>query len=184
MSRILKPSILLAASVLACWQATSLNSTSAQTLLPIPEDGAYVQGDAVVEGEPIVEGDYIIDQHAEAMPVDAGQMGPRDPDLFYNYYVNGAGSVPAAMYPAPLPVPPNVGHVYYTYQPFYPHETMYPHYRVYVNDYGYYHGYDGNPGYGSSTQAVVRWQRGTMRPFYFPRFQAQGVPRNPFLFRP
>jgi len=28
-------------------------------------------------------------------------------------------------------VPPNVGHVYYTYEPLYPHEMLYPHHRTY-----------------------------------------------------
>jgi hypothetical protein len=54
------------------------------------------------------------------------------PDLFYNFYAsNNCGGVPAEMYLAPLPVPPHVGHTYYTYQPLMPHEFMYPHYRTY-----------------------------------------------------
>ena len=49
------------------------------------------------------------------------------PDLFYNYYVPGTcGGVPAAAYIAPVPVPPVVGHTYYTYQPFLPNELLYP----------------------------------------------------------
>ena len=31
------------------------------------------------------------------------------------------------MYLSPQPVPPFVGHTYFTYQPFYPHEYMYWH---------------------------------------------------------
>jgi hypothetical protein len=31
------------------------------------------------------------------------------------------------MYLSPLPIPPNVGHTYFTYQPFYPHHMMYWH---------------------------------------------------------
>lgn len=54
-------------------------------------------------------------------------------DLFHQYYVgNNCGGAPAAMYPAPNSyIPPNVGHVYYTYEPFYPHEMLYPHHRTY-----------------------------------------------------
>lgn len=59
------------------------------------------------------------------------------PDLFYNYYVpGGPGGVPAAMYLAPRPVPPLVGHTYYTYQPLMPHEYMYQHQRKYYRYYG------------------------------------------------
>ena len=69
-------------------------------------------------------------------------------DLFYNYYAqpgpyNGAA---AGMYPAPLPVPPNVGHTYVTYQPFMPHEYLYKHARSY---------YTYNPGSG--------WRRTNVR---------------------
>ena len=49
------------------------------------------------------------------------------PDVFYNFFVPGAGHTPAAMYPAPHPTPPRVGHTYYTYQPWMPHEQMYAH---------------------------------------------------------
>lgn len=50
------------------------------------------------------------------------------PDLFYNFYTQGyANGANAAMYLAPVPVPPHVGHTYITYQPFYPHEYMYWH---------------------------------------------------------
>jgi hypothetical protein len=55
-----------------------------------------------------------------------------DPALFYNFYApNYCGGVPAELYIAPRPVPPLVGHTYYTYQPFMPHEFMYPHQRTY-----------------------------------------------------
>lgn len=50
------------------------------------------------------------------------------PDLFYNYYTQGnANRTNAQMYLSPLPIPPNVGHTFYTYQPFYPHHMMYWH---------------------------------------------------------
>lgn len=58
------------------------------------------------------------------------------PDLFYNYYTQGgANSANAQMYVAPVPVPPNVGNTYLTYQPFYPHEMLYPHKDKFHNYY-------------------------------------------------
>ena len=71
------------------------------------------------------------------------------PDLFYNFYVPPtAGGVGAQMYLAPGPVPPHVGHTYYTYQPFMPHELLYKHKRVYHRYY--------NEGRGL-TRTSVRW---------------------------
>jgi hypothetical protein len=76
------------------------------------------------------------------------------PDLFYNYYVpDTCGGVPAAMYIAPRPVPPLVGHTYYTYQPFLPHELLYQHHRTY---YRYY-----NHGRGL-TRTHISWKRAPM----------------------
>jgi hypothetical protein len=63
------------------------------------------------------------------------------PDLFYNYYAwpqcSGWG---AELYLSPRPVPPHVGHTYYTYQPLYPHEFLYEHHRTYHR---YYNGGQG-----------------------------------------
>jgi hypothetical protein len=69
-------------------------------------------------------------------------------DLFYNYYAqpgpyNGAA---AQIYVSPLPVPPNVGHTWTTYQPLMPHEFLYRHQRSY---------YTHNPGAG--------WRRTNVR---------------------
>ena len=84
-------------------------------------------------------------------PAQPGARSYGQPDLFYNYYVpGGPGGVPAAMYLAPRPVPPLVGHTYYTYQPLLPHEFMYPHQRRY---YRYY-----NCGTGL-TRTSVRFMR-------------------------
>ncbi|MDA7893525.1 hypothetical protein N9276_01255 [Rhodopirellula sp.] len=56
------------------------------------------------------------------------QRGYGQPDLFYNYYTQGgANRANAQMYLSPMPIPPNVGHTYYTYQPFSPHHMLYPH---------------------------------------------------------
>ena len=54
-------------------------------------------------------------------------------DLFYNYYAQPGPyyNTPGKMYVSPLPVPPNVGHTYVSYQPFMPHEYTYGHRRSY-----------------------------------------------------
>ena len=71
------------------------------------------------------------------------------PDLFYNFYAPpNCGGMAGAMYPAPLPVPEHVGHVYYTYQPLMPHEFLYRHHRSYHRYY--------NDGRGL-TRTSVRW---------------------------
>jgi len=70
---------------------------------------------------------------ADAVPIDGGrEVSP--PDVFYNYYVPPvpAGSYPglgAQLYVSPRPVPPRVGHTWYTYPPFMPHEFLYKHHR-------------------------------------------------------
>ena len=58
------------------------------------------------------------------------------PDLFYNYYTQGnCNQTNAQMYLSPVPVPANVGHTFYTYQPFNPHEMLYWHKDRYHNYY-------------------------------------------------
>lgn len=58
------------------------------------------------------------------------------PQLFGNQYTQGASDqATAVMYLAPVPVPANVGHTYYTYQPLYPHEFMHLHKHRYHNYY-------------------------------------------------
>ena len=73
---------------------------------------------------------------AQAVPLERGVEGPT-PDVFYNYWVPPvpAGSAPgvgAQLYVSPRPVPPRVGHTWYTYPPFMPHEFLYQHRRRYV----------------------------------------------------
>ena len=64
------------------------------------------------------------------------QRGYGQPDLFYNYYTQGhANRANAQMYLSPMPIPPNVGHTYYTYQPFYPHHMLYPHSETFHRHY-------------------------------------------------
>ncbi|MCG8652194.1 MAG: hypothetical protein MI861_20310 [Pirellulales bacterium] len=62
--------------------------------------------------------------------------GYGQPDLFHNYYTQGnCNQANAQMYLSPLPVPPNVGHTFNTYQPFYPHELLYWHRNRFHNHY-------------------------------------------------
>lgn len=72
------------------------------------------------------------------------------PDLFYNYYAwPSCSGLGAELYIAPRPVPPHVGHTFYTYQPLYPHEYMYSHHRTYHR---YYNG-----GQGLNRTCVTYW---------------------------
>ncbi len=65
----------------------------------------------------------------------AGSAQAQD-GLFANQYTQGfANQNNAVMYIAPVPVPPHVGHTYYTYQPLYPHEMMYLHNERYHSYY-------------------------------------------------
>lgn len=77
------------------------------------------------------------------------------PELFYNYYVPGTcGGMPVALYLAPQPVPPVVGHTYFTYQPFLPHELLYEHHR------SYHRYYDNGRGL---TRTHISWYRPPVR---------------------
>ncbi len=70
----------------------------------------------------------------------------RQQTLFANQYTQGnANRATAQMYIAPVPVPPWVGHTYYTYEPLYPHEMMYLHKNRYHNY------YDNGRGLNSTT---------------------------------
>ena len=72
------------------------------------------------------------------------------PDLFYNFYVPPVcGGIGAQAYLAPQPVPPLVGHTYYTYQPLMPHELLYKHHRSYHRYY--------NEGRGLTRTSVTWW---------------------------
>jgi hypothetical protein len=77
---------------------------------------------------------------APAAPINWG-VEATAPDVFHNYWVPPvpAGSAPgfgAQLYVAPRPVPPHVGHTWYTYPPFMPHEFLYKHRRKYVRPAG------------------------------------------------
>lgn len=113
-------------------------------------DGQYA-GDAVIDGNyssdasgggcangncggSSVGGQYVGDMSGDAMGVINRSYG--NPDLFYNYYTKGnVNSTNAQMYLSPVPVPPNVGHTFFTYQPFYPEEMLYWHKNKFHNVY-------------------------------------------------
>lgn len=98
---------------------------------------------------------------AVAAPAQPAARTYGQPDLFYNYYVpGGPGGVPTAMYLAPRPVPPLVGHTYFTYQPLLPHEYMYSHQRK------YYRYYDCGTGL---TRTRVRYLRTPILDHFFSR---------------
>ena len=78
--------------------------------------------------------------------------------IFSQYTTQGGASMATAgMYPAPHPVPRNVGASYYTYQPLMPHEMMYTHSRNYFN---YYNDSSYYGGGGSLNITSVKWQNG------------------------
>lgn len=99
-------------------------------------DGAVVDG-AVVGGATVAaDGTVVAGPLGGGMVGAAGRTVYGQPDLFYNFYTQGyANVVNAQMYVAPLPVPPWVGHTYYTYQPFMPHEMLYWHKDRFHNHY-------------------------------------------------
>lgn len=91
------------------------------------------------------DGSYIGDMSAADAGISSGggmqRRGFGQPDLFYNYFTQGySNQANAQMYLSPMPIPPNVGHTFYTYQPFYPHHMMYAHkdrfHRYYDNGRG------------------------------------------------
>lgn len=94
------------------------------------------QGAVVAESNAgtVVAGPIVPGGFAQGVPF--AERGYGRPDLFYNYYTQGYNNrVNAQMYLAPLPVPPHVGHTFYTYQPFMPHEMLYKHVDRYHNYY-------------------------------------------------
>ena len=91
----------------------------------------------VVDDVAAVDGEYVGDlSPVTAIGTDAMRRGFGQPDLFYNYYTQGQSNrANAQMYLSPVPVPPHVGHTYFTYQPFYPEEMLYWHKNRYHNYY-------------------------------------------------
>ncbi len=163
--------ILYFVSVAAVYQLIVVAGAYAQ---PLPDD-PQAQDQAPEKIQP--------SEDAIPMEVLMANMYGRRPDLFYNYYAapGATGGNAATMYPAPRPVPPTVGNVYYTYQPMMPHEWMYPHYREYYTPYGNWHSYGACQGHGSVNRTLVRWQRGfdTRSTYLYRFFRRPRVPMIP-----
>jgi hypothetical protein len=95
--------------------------------------------------------------------------GQEPAPLFTNYYTQGyANQATAQMYVTPVPVPPWVGHTYYTYQPLYPHEMMHHHSHRYHN---YYDGGNGlnRTGVHYSSAPVITSMKMMMNSISIPR---------------
>jgi hypothetical protein len=151
--------ILLTASVFSvaaalCWAdlapAQELTDAAVTTDLAAPVDGAVVDG--AVAGD-CADGSCGAGGGVGAFghPLVCIPRDYRNPHLFYSFYVGGnCGSIPAGMYPTPMPTPPLVGHTYFTYPALLPHEYMYAHSRVY-----HYH-YNHNRGL-NRTRVIYAW---------------------------
>lgn len=89
--------------------------------------GEYVVSSQVVSDQAVGGGgSYVGDLTAGSVVSSGRDYG--HPDLFYNHYTQGyANTTNAQMYVSPVPVPPQVGHTYITYQPFQPEEMTYWH---------------------------------------------------------
>ncbi|WP_164103976.1 hypothetical protein [Candidatus Laterigemmans baculatus] len=140
-------SIVVAAAVAAL--GGTADSASAQEFIVNSQViSDEVATDAVVSGA--AAGDAVAG--GAVVAGDAGYYLPGrtygSPDLFYNYYTQGySNAVNAQMYVSPLPVPPYVGHTFYTYQPLLPEHYLYWHKDRYHNH------YDGGRGL-NRTRAV------------------------------
>ena len=108
--------------------------------------GEYIVNSQVVSDTEAVPGTVADSYVGDLSPGEAGVIGGGSagclerrygqPDLFYNYYTQGyCNRANAQMYISPVPVPPNVGHTFYTYQPLYPHHYMFKHKDRYHNYY-------------------------------------------------
>lgn len=167
--------IVTRALLIACLAASAPLLADDDAPMPLQTDEAtgdrnVDQGaDAGEEPGRLNEGVEYYQGAGEAVPV------PPPANLFYNFYATPG--VPAAMYPAPHPTPANIGHVYYTYQPFLPHEFLYPHARTYYTFKGNYHGYGHLHGGSTINRTFVRWQRGFAPASWYPH----GSPCMPLI---
>ncbi|WP_146398897.1 hypothetical protein [Planctomycetes bacterium CA13] len=105
---------------------------------------SHVISDTAVSGSGSYVGDIGVDGASTGQGYDVGDLcsaGCQErkygqPDLFYNYYTQGnCNRTNAQLYLSPRPVPPNVGHTFFTYQPFYPEEMLYWHKNRFHNYY-------------------------------------------------
>lgn len=150
MPRMYTRTLMVAAALLSSAQLCLFGAALAVAQEPVTEYTAGPSGEACPPGAGGMVAGRLSAMHGN----DIQNCRPRtygQPDLFYNYYVPGTcGGVPAAAYIAPRPVPPVVGHTYYTYQPFMPNELLYQHHRT------YYRYYDQGRG---MTRTSVSWSR-------------------------
>jgi len=138
-----RPSVRIASAAIAMAVAV----VSAAPVIAEQSSGTYV-GDISSDGEIMTDGEVSDGEIVDGGIVNEGSFvgdcrsrAYGQPDLFYNYYTQGfCNRANAQMYVSPLPVPPNVGHTFYTYQPFYPHHMLYWHkdryHRYYDNGRG------------------------------------------------
>jgi len=117
--------ILLTTLAVALSTAMTNITVSAETC-----NNCYV-GDLPSGSSGSVVGDSTVSDYSNSIGGDFTGCQPRrygNPDLFYNFYTQGnCNQANAQMYLSPLPVPPHVGHTFYTYQPMYPHHMLYSH---------------------------------------------------------
>ena len=129
--------------------------------------GEVISGGTISGGETIAGGEVI---SGDGFVGGCRERSYGRPDLFYNFYTQGyCNRANAQLYLSPLPVPPNVGHTFFTYQPFYPHEYLYGHTNRFHNY------YDGGRGTNRtrvnySTEPV----RTAVRSFYWNKIR---IPR-------
>ena len=173
MKKTLKQLSLVAIIALACWQSSSAQEKPATPPNPIaqPESAA-----SITSAPKAASGTQTPLSAASNTPL---PMNSR-PDFFYNYYLQPSmDGTAASMYPAPYPVPTNVGRSHYTYQPLLPHEYMYRHNRVYYTPHGTRDNFYVDPctdrANGTSyTKTSVRYTYGSNRlspmPFSLPSF--------------
>jgi hypothetical protein len=140
---------LLAAALPSSADELAVSAGAAVATDVAPVDGAVVDGAA--PGAACAGGACAGGLGAFGHPLTCIPRDYLNPHLFYQFYVGGnCGSIPAGMYPTPMPTPPLVGHTYFTYQPLLPHEYMYAHHRV------YHHHYNHNRGL-SRTRVIYAW---------------------------
>lgn len=87
-------------------------------------------------------------------------LGRGTQPLFENYFTQGnANQAAAGMYMSPIGVPGNVGHTYYTYQPFYPHQYLYQHHDRYHSYYDGGRGFNRTSAkyYAPPARSAVHW---------------------------
>lgn len=103
---------------------------------------SQIVSDSATGGSTFVGDSYVGDMSADESGAYDGvgcierQYG--QPDLFYNYFTQGnCNRANAQMYLSPHPIPPHVGHTFYTYQPLYPHHYMFRHRDRYHNYYDF-----------------------------------------------